>query len=413
MDAYKNLAVSTVTVPPSPPDSGTSLTVVDGTRYPAPPFNCTVRIPNVMPDPTTAEIVRVTAIAGNVLTIQRAQEGTSSHAIQKGCIIAAGITAKTLNDLAAGSVGPQGPEGPAGPMGAQGPIGADGPQGVQGPVGATGAQGPQGPQGATGATGAAGADGATGPAGPQGSTGPQGPIGNTGPTGPAGSTGPQGPQGVKGDTGDIGPTGPQGTAGATGAQGPQGVKGDTGDTGAQGPQGTPGATGSTGPQGPQGATGPQGPQGPAGTDQWTYVKLASDFTTTSATAVDITGLAFTPTANTQYQVEGVLLSRTATTTVGPRGGLAWSTGLTDGVARIDQTASATSFVTATGNPNAAVLAPVGGLPNTTQSWPCYIWADIRAGATPSGTTRFQLASETAGTTVTAKAGSYLRYRVVP
>ncbi len=148
-------------------------------------------------------------------------------------------------------------------------------------------------------------------------------------------------------------------------------------------------------------------------EKWTYARLASDFTTTSATAVDVTGLSFTPAANERYEFVARLMVRTATTTVGPRPGLAWATGLTDGVAFIQQTSSATANVFANGNINAAILAPVGGLPNTTQSYPALIEGCAVAGATPSGSIRVQLASETAGTTVTAKAGSFLRYRAVP
>ena len=147
-----------------------------------------------------------------------------------------------------------------------------------------------------------------------------------------------------------------------------------------------------------------------GSDPWTYVRLASDFTTTSATAVDVTGMSLTPAANLRYQIEGLFLLRTATATVGPRPGCAWPTGMTDGVAMIDMTSAAGTRVLQNGNINAAVLAPVGGLPNTTQSWPASIYTTLLAGATPSGTFRIQLASETAGTTVTMKAGSWFRWR---
>lgn len=149
-----------------------------------------------------------------------------------------------------------------------------------------------------------------------------------------------------------------------------------------------------------------------GSDPWTYLKLGSDFPTSSATAVAVTGLAFTPTANTQYEFEAVLLLRTATATVGPRPGLAWPTGGTDGVADIFMPTSATAQVLVFGNINAALLAAVGGLPNTTQSWPSRIRGTFVAGASPSGTVKIQMASETAGTTVTVKAGSYLKYRVI-
>lgn len=151
----------------------------------------------------------------------------------------------------------------------------------------------------------------------------------------------------------------------------------------------------------------------AGSDPWTYLRLASDFTTTSSTAVDITGLGFTPAANTRYEFVGRLMVRTATASVGPRPGVAWPTGMADGVAFIQQTSSATANVFANGNIAAAVLSPVGGLPNTTASWPALIEGMAVAGATPSGNIRLQLASETNGTTVTAKAGSFLKYRTIP
>lgn len=145
-------------------------------------------------------------------------------------------------------------------------------------------------------------------------------------------------------------------------------------------------------------------------DRWTYVVLANDFTTSSATAVDA-GIAFTPAANTRYEFEGRLMLRTATTTVNPRVGLAWPTGMTDGVARIGESQAATGApLFASGNPNAALLVAVGGLPNTTQSWPATVAGIVLAGANPSGNVRIQLASETALTNVTIKAGSFLKYK---
>jgi len=149
-----------------------------------------------------------------------------------------------------------------------------------------------------------------------------------------------------------------------------------------------------------------------GADPWTYLKLGSDFVTSSATAVDVTGLAFTPAANTQYEFEALLLLRTATATVGPRPGLAWPTGGTDGVADIVMPTSGTAQVLVFGNINAALLAAVGGLPNTTQSYPARIRGNFMAGASPSGTVKVQMASETGGTNVTVKTGSFLRYRII-
>jgi len=147
-------------------------------------------------------------------------------------------------------------------------------------------------------------------------------------------------------------------------------------------------------------------------DAWTYVRLANDFTTSSATAVDV-GLGFTPAANQRYEFEAQLKLRTASATVNPRAGLAWATGLTDGVGNIEEAQSATTSLQAKGNIGAALLIAVGGLPNTTQSWPATAWGHCEAGATPSGSVRIQLASETAGTNVVCKAGSFLKYRTIP
>lgn len=150
-----------------------------------------------------------------------------------------------------------------------------------------------------------------------------------------------------------------------------------------------------------------------GSDPWTYVKLGSDFVTSSATAVPVTAFEFTPAASTTYEIEGTFLLRTATATVGPRLGVAWPTGGTDGVAYLQVTSAAGTVVMQNGNINAAVLGPVGGLPNTTQSWPSQLQATLIVGASPTGTFKIQLATETAATNVTMKAGSWFKYRAIP
>jgi hypothetical protein len=104
-DAHKNFAVSAVLVPPSPAVSGTALTVASsqGGRFPAVPFNATVWPAAALPTPLNAEIVRVTARVGDVLTLTRAQEATTARAILAGDQIAATITVKTLTDIEAGA----------------------------------------------------------------------------------------------------------------------------------------------------------------------------------------------------------------------------------------------------------------------------------------------------------------------
>jgi hypothetical protein len=100
VDLHKNFAYSTVLTAPSPATSGTTLTVQsgDGTKFPTPPFNAVIWPSQAAPTTTNAEIVRVTGIAGDVLTFTRAQESTSARAVVAGDQIAATVTAKTLTD---------------------------------------------------------------------------------------------------------------------------------------------------------------------------------------------------------------------------------------------------------------------------------------------------------------------------
>lgn len=192
--------------------------------------------------------------------------------------------------------------------------------------------------------------------------------------------------------------------------------GTPGPAGATGPAGPTGATGPAGAAGPAGATGPAGPQGDPGTDAsdpWTYIRLTSDFATSSATAVNVTGLAFAPAANTTYEFSGMLLLRTATTTVGARPGLTWPTGLADGAVSFLTPSSATANLTTNGTIAAAVLVAVGGLPVINRSYLGFVDGLVVAGAGVAGNVQIQLATETAATAVTIRAGSYLKYRIVP
>jgi hypothetical protein len=100
-DAHSNFGVSSVAVAPSPATTGTSLTVAtgEGTRFPAVPFNATLAPAGVLATPANAEIVRVTARSGDVLTITRAQEGSVARAVVVGDLCVASITAKALTDI--------------------------------------------------------------------------------------------------------------------------------------------------------------------------------------------------------------------------------------------------------------------------------------------------------------------------
>lgn len=100
-DQHKNFAYSLVATAPSPATSGTSLvvTAADGALFPAVPFNLVIWPTGVQPTAVNAEIVTVTAISTDTLTIVRAQEGSVARTVVIGDQVAASITLRTLNDV--------------------------------------------------------------------------------------------------------------------------------------------------------------------------------------------------------------------------------------------------------------------------------------------------------------------------
>lgn len=100
-DAHKNFPYSTVATAPEPATTGTSLVLATGggALMPAVPFNATVWPTGVQPLASNAEIVRVTGISTDTLTIARIQEGTSARTIVAGDQFAATITQATLNEM--------------------------------------------------------------------------------------------------------------------------------------------------------------------------------------------------------------------------------------------------------------------------------------------------------------------------
>jgi peptidoglycan/xylan/chitin deacetylase (PgdA/CDA1 family) len=96
-DAVKNLAVTAVATAPSPAASGTTLTVTASTggALPAVPFYATVFPTGATPTLLNAEIVRVTAVSGDTVTVMtRAQGGTSARTIVVGDVFSASLTAE-------------------------------------------------------------------------------------------------------------------------------------------------------------------------------------------------------------------------------------------------------------------------------------------------------------------------------
>ncbi len=106
-DSHANFAASTVATAPSPASSGTSLTVAagQGALFSTPPFNAEVCPAGTAPSAVNAEIVRVTAIATDTLTIVRGPQagdpGGINRTIVVGDQIFEGPTRKTFTDIEA------------------------------------------------------------------------------------------------------------------------------------------------------------------------------------------------------------------------------------------------------------------------------------------------------------------------
>ena len=112
MDNFKNFAKVTVSTGYDAAATSIALTAGHGTRLPAAPFNATWWNSTDYPDPSddpNAEIVRVTAIATDTLTVTRAQESTTAstkNTASKTYKMIAGLTAKTFNSDLIGVAAP-------------------------------------------------------------------------------------------------------------------------------------------------------------------------------------------------------------------------------------------------------------------------------------------------------------------
>ena len=102
-DNHTNLAYTLVASAPAPANSGTSLVVTAGfgATLGTPPFNMVVWATGVAPTQSNAEIVRVTGISTDTLTIVRSQEGSAARNIVIGDQIAVAVSAKVLTDIEA------------------------------------------------------------------------------------------------------------------------------------------------------------------------------------------------------------------------------------------------------------------------------------------------------------------------
>lgn len=147
-----------------------------------------------------------------------------------------------------------------------------------------------------------------------------------------------------------------------------------------------------------------------GLDLWTYVRLASDFSISTTTNNTVTGLAFTPAASKNYHIEGLFLLETSVTSTGARPGIAWPTGYANGAAMMTAPNSDTAFATQFNVAGTTANAASTGLPVINKSYLGRMEGILVMGGSPSGDLQITLASEIAASSVTMKAGSFIRYR---
>ena len=153
----------------------------------------------------------------------------------------------------------------------------------------------------------------------------------------------------------------------------------------------------------------------ASASEWTTVVLGTTYSTTSGGNTAVTGFNFTPAINKTYAIEGFFLLTTTVATTGPRPGVHnWPSGLgTGSAARIEAPNSATASAQANLVGGTIGLALSTGLPTTGgNGYMALLDAVMRTTSTTSGAFEIGLGSETAGTSVSMLAGSYIRYREI-
>lgn len=149
-----------------------------------------------------------------------------------------------------------------------------------------------------------------------------------------------------------------------------------------------------------------------GADPWTYVKLAANFVTGNI-AQQSTSLSFTPLLNATYIVEGRLMVQAVAITTGVKVGLNWPTGLVGNCGVVNVANSATAFISRLygGTTNALATANTGVAVANENTY-AEVSATLVTGPTPVGTFNVTVASEVSASNVTARAGSWIRYRTI-
>lgn len=151
----------------------------------------------------------------------------------------------------------------------------------------------------------------------------------------------------------------------------------------------------------------------------TTLQTTSEQSTTSTTAVDITGLAFTPAANTDYLIDARVRVKCSATTNDFQFGVSWPSGLNSGELMaslsgqgvIDQTNGDTNGFTEFLISSAGAFLSAGMRVDTSYGL-LRITGILRVGASPSGDFKLQLAARVSSRTAYVGAGSVLEYRAI-
>lgn len=101
----KNLATTTIVSHPGPPTSATSVTVATGTGSRLFTGMAVIHPADAVPTAANAEVVSITDVTGDVVTIVRTQESSTARAIVTGDILTQGITAAMWDTLVSSNAG--------------------------------------------------------------------------------------------------------------------------------------------------------------------------------------------------------------------------------------------------------------------------------------------------------------------
>jgi hypothetical protein len=152
--------------------------------------------------------------------------------------------------------------------------------------------------------------------------------------------------------------------------------------------------------------------GGGGSDPWTYVKLASTFTTTStddtASGLELGSLA----PDTHYLFEGFLFLQSAATATGARPGISWPGGTVQETAWMISPISLVGFASRFWGAPTTQKVNAGAIGVADESTHGRFEGQFITGASPTGALEITLATEGGGIEVRIMANSWLRWRTI-